>query len=119
MLRSLPSHPPAHLVIALLFAMVAAPAGAQRYEVCDAQVRAYVNERLGQTVEHIDYRWNYGHSISGRFENSEALVYVKECEGFHWFELLARPETCQTQAHYGTPPDYVLYRSANGACATR
>ncbi|MEM7405138.1 MAG: hypothetical protein AAF458_07575 [Pseudomonadota bacterium] len=97
--------------------MVAAATGADEpsYMVCEDQLRSYVTAELGQTVERLDIHWSYRGGAPEPQESSTAVVYVKECSGYHFFEVLATYEEC-TLVHYGTPPNYLFYRGANAGC---
>ena len=86
-----------------------------QFDVCERQVERYVTDRLGLTIERIDYWWSISSGIRNNVEPSEAYVYVKGCSGFHHFDIRATGEEC-VLAHYGTPPDYLFYRGATGDC---
>ena len=88
-----------------------------QFDVCERQVKSYVIDKLGLTIERIKYWWSLPGGTSNQEEPSEAFVYVEGCSGFHHFEIRADLEECQLP-HYGTPPDYLLYRGATKDCET-
>ncbi|NKC16415.1 MAG: hypothetical protein GKR94_30670 [Gammaproteobacteria bacterium] len=85
--------------------------------LCETQVRQYVTTELGQTIEHVDLHWTYNTGDQGANEfESQALVYTKECTGYHWFNLLGNFDTCELQVYYGSPPNLVFYRGGYKGC---
>ena len=83
---------------------------------CGEQVAAYIAQRFGQTVHTIDYRWRERKSLGSIWNTSSAVAYVHECPGFYYFTINATRYDCEDQYHYGTIPNYALYRSANAGC---
>ncbi len=108
--------------IAAILAAAAAAASAEqtgwteRGGVCANQIRTIVSERFGQTVRDIEFRWFNQKSFDNQWNLSQALVYVEECPGFHFFEMNADDFRCVRQAHLGKVPNYVWYRSSGDGC---
>jgi len=102
------------LALAVLSPALAAP----RYGVCTDQIKADVERRFGQAVTEIDYRLDNDTDMTTGFdgETNEAIVYVAECPGYYWYEVSADEYTCLDRPHYGKPPTYVRFRSANEGC---
>ena len=100
--------------------LLTAPAWAQRGEpqtdVCRTQIERYVADEFGQTVTDIQFRHVFTRSDMRRFNFGQAIVSVKECPGWHFFEIRATASTCETQAHFGTVPNYVFFRSSGDGC---
>jgi len=77
-----------------------------------------MREHFAQTVTRIDYRLDNDADLPTGDDGStnEAIVYVAECPGYHWFEVLTNEYGCRFQAHYGTVPNYLMYRGAEQGC---
>lgn len=102
------------------FSIVAA-AAEPKYGVCRTQLVEYVEKNFGSKVTRIDFRFDYDDRsfptqralpLSG----NQALVYTDGCEGYHVFDLSGSHLDCMHRAHYGTPRNYVRYRSSAGEC---
>jgi hypothetical protein len=89
-----------------------------RYGVCRAQIIDFVQHRLGQTPTRIEFQ-SYSERTPPRspFDPGSALVYVKECSGFHAFEVRGTMDLCEHIPHYGTSTgSYVRYEGAFEGC---
>ncbi|MEM7250397.1 MAG: hypothetical protein AAF493_03175 [Pseudomonadota bacterium] len=86
------------------------------YGVCRAQLESYVATRFGQTVTDVKIHYEYDERYSNWPPRSEAVVYTKECPGYHFFDVSATYFTCETQAHYGQAPNYIFYRNSAEGC---
>lgn len=97
---------------------VQSPATKREYETCRAQIEEYVENRFHQTVSHIafDFVFDYRTGGGGDGPKSSAVVYTKECPGFHVFELFASDFDCDARAHSGTVPNYIYYRASQDGC---
>ena len=84
--------------------------------VCAMQIRSFVSERFGQNVRDIEFRWFEQKSQDSIWNLSQAVVFVEECPGFHYFEMNGDQFRCVRQAQLGHAPNYVLYRSSGGGC---
>ena len=93
-----------------------APAEEPQYEVCRTQLERAVGERFGQTVTNVLWRHIYDEYDMRRMNYGQAIVSVAECPGWHFFDVRATADTCETQAHYGAGPRYIFYRSSGGGC---
>ena len=105
--------------VAFIGMALAATAGAEQpgEGVCEAQIRAIVDGRFGQTVESIEFRYRgISPADGGFFAFSQAIVHPNECPGYHFFELNADQYACEQQAHLGTVPNYAMYRSSGDGC---
>ena len=71
---------------------------------------------LRQTVTRIKFRWVYEERDIIRQDYSQALVWVEECPGWHFFDVRATADRCESLPHYGTAPNYLFYRSGNNGC---
>jgi hypothetical protein len=111
----------AGLGASFLLVSVMACAGAQpRYGVCRQQITDFVQQRLGQTPTRIEFQ-SYSERTPPRslFDPGSALVYVKECSGFHAFEVRGTMDLCEHIPHYGTSSgSYVRYEGAFEGCKT-
>jgi hypothetical protein len=105
---------------AVLFSPVVAQAE-PRFGVCRQQIVDYVEKRLGLTVQRIDVQsYSERTPAISLFDPGSALVYVKECEGFHAFEIRGTEDLCEHIPHYGTSSgSYIRYEGAYEGCATR
>ena len=110
------------VVAGVLLTALLAPGvqGQPRYGVCRQQIADYVHQRLGLTVTRIEIQ-----SYSERtpplslFDPGSALVYVKECEGFHAFEIRGTEDLCEHIPHYGSSSgSYIRYEGAFEGCRT-
>ena len=89
-----------------------------RYGVCRQQITDFVERRLGQTPTHIEVQ-SYAERMLPRtlFDSGSALVYVKECQGFHAFEIRATEDMCEFIPHYGySGGSYIRYEGAYEGC---
>jgi hypothetical protein len=95
-----------------------APAVDRKYEVCRAQIEEYVESRFQQTVSSIafDFVYDYRAAGGGDGTKSTAVVYTRECPGYHVFELFATDFDCDARAHVGKVPNYVYYRTSQDGC---
>jgi hypothetical protein len=93
-------------------------AGAPRFDVCETEIREYVRRELGQTVTKVEFYYYYGDSshFGGEQETTQAIVYTKECPGYHFFDVYANYATCTQTAHYGKARQYADFRSSNDGC---
>lgn len=92
-----------------------------KYDVCRTQLHEYVASRFGSKVTRIDFRFDYDdRSFATQralpLSGNQALVYTDGCEGYHVFDLEGSHLDCTHRAHYGTPRNYVRYRSSAGEC---
>lgn len=106
------------LGLVLVLAGTVRAAGADDGNVCAAQIRDYLAGRFGQTVTAIEFRYRsqQGRGTGGQSMLSQAIVSVAECPGYHFFELNADDYKCESQAHLGSIPNYLIYRSAGDGC---
>lgn len=107
---------------ALASSAIAAAAAEPKYDVCRTQLIEYVESHFGSKVTRIDYRFDYddGSFSSQRalpLSGSQALVYTDTCDGYHVFDLEGSHFDCVLRAHYGTPRNYIRYRSSGGGCS--
>lgn len=95
-----------------------APAAKREHETCRAQIEEYVDSRFHQTVSHIefDFVFDYRNAGGGDGTKSIAIVYTKECPGYHVFELFATDFDCDALAHVGAVRNYVFYRTSEDGC---
>ena len=112
--------PAATLLAAALAAATALPATASepRFGVCRQQINDYVQNRLGLTPVRIEIQ-HYSERTPPRtlFDPGTALVYVKECTGFHSFEIRGTESLCEHIPHYGeSTGSYVRYEGAFEGC---
>ena len=91
-----------------------------QFDVCSPQVASDIKARFGHDVERIDWAWDDGSSDNpeSSVERGSAVAYVKQCDGYYWYEVFANEETCEYLPHYGNVPNYIFFRSVNGACET-
>jgi hypothetical protein len=106
---------------ALLIPGMAFASEPPKYDVCEQELRTRVRDELQQTVTRIEYFYHYDTPYIGRAlyrptPTTQAIVYTKECPGYHFFDVHASYETCTQLAHYGTPPRYSYLRSSNDGC---
>ena len=87
-----------------------------QYGICRAQVEADVAKRFQQKIKDIEF--TYVTSKGGRSGGlkSSALVYTDGCPGYHVYDIYATEHDCEFRAHYGTPPNYIRYRTSAGGC---
>lgn len=106
----------------ILMASVAACAQSEpRYGVCRQQITDYVQQQLGQTPTRVEIQ-GYSERMPpiSLFDAGSALVYVKECSGFHAFEVRGTLSVCEHIPHYGTSSgSYVRYGGAFEGCKKR
>jgi hypothetical protein len=91
-----------------------------RYGVCRQQILDYVQQRLAQTPTRIEIQ-DYSERTPpiSMFDAGNALVYVKECSGFHSFEIRGTEDLCEHIPHYGTSSgSYIRYEGAFEGCKT-
>lgn len=106
-------------LLAMASAMPATVSAAQpQFNVCEPQVVADVKRRFGHDVQRVEWAWDDGSSDEheSSVERGSAVVYVEQCDGYYWYEAFASQSTCEYLAHYGNIPDYIFFRSVNGAC---
>ena len=92
-----------------------------KYDVCRTQLHEYVKSRFGSNVTGIDFRFDYDDRPFATqralpLSGNQALVYTDGCDGYHVFDLEGSHFDCMHRAHYGTPRNYVRYRSSSGQC---
>ena len=105
----------------LLIPGIACAIEGPKYDVCEQELRTRVSSELGQTVTRIEYYYHYDTPYIGRAiwhptPVTQAIVYTKECPGYHFYDVYASYETCTQLPHYGTPPRYTHLRSSNDGC---
>ena len=84
--------------------------------LCSAQIEEIVAKRFGQQVERIEYRFKpYQSRRGGFFEHSEALAYVQECGGYHFFNIYGDEYFCDGDVNR-FPRAAVIYRSSGDGC---
>ena len=86
--------------------------------VCAQQIGDYLARNNGQTVTAIEFRYveRRGGSRSEPRTLTQAVVQVAECPGYHFFEVTGNQYVCELQAHIGSVPNYVIYRSSGDGC---
>lgn len=107
---------------ALAASPVAAVAAEPKYDVCRTQIIDYVERHFGSKVTRIDFRFDYDDQAFPTqralpLSGNQALVYTDGCDGYHVFDLAGSHLDCTARAHYGTPRNYIRYRSSGGSCA--
>lgn len=122
--------PIAYAFILLLSLLSLASAGADgptesdgwpesHYGPCRAQIERYVTDRFQQTVTEIHFDFVFEYRTIGRGGDgpkSSAVVYTRECPGYHVFDLFASDYDCEFKAHYGEVPNYIHYRVSEEGC---
>ena len=106
-------------LLSALVAMIPVGASADAGDLqgaCATQIRTFVSERFGHSVRDIEFRWIEQKSRDSIWNLSQAVVFVEECPGFHYFEMNGDQFRCVRQQHLGEVPNYVLYRSSGGGC---
>ena len=95
-----------------------APVIKREHETCRVQIEEYVDSHFHQSVSHIefDFVFDYRNAGGGDGTKSTAIVYTKECPGYHVFELFATDFDCDAKAHIGAVPNYVYYRTSEDGC---
>lgn len=90
-----------------------------RFGVCREQVTDYVKRELGQTPTRVEIQ-SYAERMPaiGMFDAGNALVYVKECDGFHSFEVRGTWSYCENLPHYGNTGSVIRYEGAFEGCST-
>ena len=102
---------------ATLAGCLAVPPGQEpQYDVCRRQIHAYMLDTFGQHVTGIDFTYVYERRDLRRWDYSKAVVSVSECPGFHFFEVRATADMCETQPHYGRQPRYLRYLGGFDGC---
>ncbi len=94
-------------------------AGSQpRYGVCRQEMIDFVEQQLRQTPTRIEIQaYSERTPPMTLFDTGSALVYVKECSGFHAFEIRGTESICEHIPHYGkTSGSYVYYEGAFEGC---
>ena len=109
------------IAVAAAAISLGAAAAEPKYDVCRTQLNEYVESHFGSKVTRIDFRFDYDdRSFATRralpLSGNQALVYTDGCEGYHVFDLEGSHFDCTHRAHYGTPRNYVRYRSSAGQC---
>jgi hypothetical protein len=92
--------------------------GEPRYGVCRQQIEDFVHQRLGHTVTRIEFQ-SYAERTPPvtLFDTGNALAFVKECDGFHSFEVRGTEDLCEHIPHYGrSSGSYVRYEGAFEGC---
>jgi hypothetical protein len=94
------------------------PGAKREHETCRVQIEEYVDSRFHQTVSRVvfDFVFDYRNAGGGDGTKSTAIVYTKECPGYHVFELFATDFDCDARAHLGAVPNYVYYRTSEDGC---
>ncbi len=109
------------IVAALVWFSLSAAAAEPKYDVCRTQLNEYVESQFGSKVTRIDFRFDYDDRWFAMrralpLSGNQALVYTDGCVGYHVFDLEGSHFDCVHRAHYGTPRNYVRYRSSAGQC---
>lgn len=73
------------------------------FDVCDKQVRSYIEHNYEGNITSIDWVYDYDDRGSN---GSEAWVRLDSCSGYVVFDLRADEMDC-TIAHYGRIPNYI------------
>lgn len=111
----------AAVFLAVIVTAISGPAVADpRYGVCRQEIADYVEQRLGLTITRIDVQ-SYAERTPplSLLDTGSALVYVKECEGFHGFEIRGTESLCEHIAHYGTSSgSYIRYEGGFEGCSS-
>ncbi len=90
-----------------------------QYEPCRKQIERYVHDTFQQTVTEIEFDFVFDYRTMGRGGDgpkSAAIVYTRECPGYHVFDLFATDYDCESRAHYGSVPNYIRYRVSERGC---
>jgi hypothetical protein len=90
-----------------------------QFDVCEPQVVADLKRRFGHDATRVEWAWDDGSSdeAESSVELGSAVVYAEQCDGYYWYEVFANRATCEDLVHYGEVPDYIFFRSVNGACS--
>ena len=110
----------ASLAALLLGAMVTTAVSAEpRYGVCRQEITDYVQQRLGLTITHIEVQsYSENSPPLSLLDPGSALVYVRECAGFHAFEIRGTETECEHIPHYGTSSgSWIRYEGGFEGCA--
>ena len=106
----------AAIAAALAGCAAVVPGEQPQYDVCRRQIHAYMLDAFGQNVTGIEFTYVYERRDLRRWDYSKAVVSVSECPGFHYFEVRATADMCETQAHYGRQPRYLRYLGGFDGC---
>ncbi len=106
----------ASLAASLAACLGVAPGQEPQYEVCRRQIHSYMLDTFGQHVTAIEFTYVYERRDLRRWDYSKAVVSVSECPGFHYFEVRATADMCETQPHYGRQPRYLRYLGGFDGC---
>ena len=99
-------------------AIAACAQGEPRFGVCRQQISDFVEQQLGLTPTRIEVQ-SYAERMPPRtvLDVGSALVYVKECTGFHGFEIRATEDLCEYIPHYGSSSGpYIRYEGGFEGC---
>jgi len=101
-------------------AMASVPATAHAQptgNICEDQIRAFVESSFGHTVTSVEFRYEDLHASPGEPRLlSQAIVSVAQCPGYYFFEVIGDQYTCERQARYGHVPNLVIFRSRGDGC---
>jgi hypothetical protein len=112
-----PREPRARLWAALGLALPLAATAQQSDNVCEDQIRNFVARNFAQTVTRVDFRYEeLNPSPREARILTQALAYVEECPGYHFFEVIGDDYTCERQARIGRIPNLIIYRSSGDGC---
>ena len=92
------------------------PGEQPRFDVCRQQIRDFVRDAFEQHVTGIEFYYVYERRDLRRWDYSKAIVSVAECPGYHYFEVRATADMCETQPHYGSQPSYLRHLGAFDGC---
>lgn len=91
----------------------------RKNEICVSQIEEYVKSHFHQTVVRIDFDLVFDNKSAGPQGDSPtsmALAYMKECPGYHVFELFATDFDCDGRAYLGEVPGFLRYRTSGLGC---
>jgi len=91
----------------------------RKNDICITQIEDYAREHFQQTVIRIDFDFVFDNKSAGPQGDSPkslALAYMKECPGYHVFELFATDFDCDGRAYLGAIPDFIWYRTSEQGC---
>ncbi len=87
-----------------------------QFGICQTQLEADVGTRFQHKITSIDFTFTTNKGGRDMGHKSTALVYTDGCPGYHVYDLFATKHDCESRAHYGTPPNYIWYRTSSGGC---
>lgn len=105
------------LAVVAFGALYACAAGPTQGDVCRTQLKAYVAQRFDQKVTSIRLEYAEGTDpLDVSFVVGTAVVFVKECDGYHAFDLFGTYKDCEVRSFRGDPPNFIRYRGSARGC---